>query len=402
MSSLQIVLRKKPNKQKKYPLAIRITKNRRTSYLFTGQYVDKEYWDENKKRIRKSHPNANMLNNLLLSKLAEANNEVLKSEIEDKDISLAGIRKKLKGERQLDFFELAYQHLDSLKKSEKFRQFETQRGRIEKFKKFLRRDTLEFKDISVFLLKNFESYLIHKEKRTPRTVVNYMILIRKLFNLGISYSLVDRKYYPFGKGRIQIRIPESQKIGLTKEEVKLLEMVTFLTLPQRRALDVWLLSFYFAGIRVSDVLKLRWSDFTDERLNYRMGKNQKLVSLKTPIKAHKILKKYIQESEDDSSLIFPYLKESDFSDTRTLLVRTRTVTRSLNRRLSTIANHLGIKKKLTMHIARHTFGNISGDKIPIQMLQKLYRHSSIMTTISYQANFMNEEKDDALDKVVNF
>ncbi|GAL82102.1 hypothetical protein JCM19274_2813 [Algibacter lectus] len=25
-----------------------------------------------------------------------------------------------------------------------------------------------------------------------------------------------------------------------------------------------------------------------------------------------------------------------------------------------------------MHIARHSFGNISGDKIPIQMLQKLY------------------------------
>jgi len=61
-----------------------------------------------------------------------------------------------------------------------------------------------------------------------------------------------------------------------------------------------------------------------------------------------------------------------------------------------------IDKKPTMHIACHSFGNISGDKIPIQMLQKLYRHSSITTTIGYQSNFMNQDTDDALDSEVNF
>ena len=55
-----------------------------------------------------------------------------------------------------------------------------------------------------------------------------------------------------------------------------------------------------------------------------------------------------------------------------------------------------------MHIARHSFGNISGDKIPIQMLQKLYRHSSVTTTILYQSNFIQKDTDDALDKVINF
>lgn len=51
-------------------------------------------------------------------------------------------------------------------------------------------------------------------------------------------------------------------------------------------------------------------------------------------------------------------------------------------------------------ITRHTFGNLSNDKIPIQMLQKLYRHSSIATTIGYQANFMHKDADDALDAVI--
>ena len=66
-----------------------------------------------------------------------------------------------------------------------------------------------------------------------------------------------------------------------------------------------------------------------------------------------------------------------------------------------LAEIVGIEKNLTMHIARHTFGNISGEKIPVQMLQKLYRHSSITTTIGYQANFLYKDADDALDDVVS-
>lgn len=59
-------------------------------------------------------------------------------------------------------------------------------------------------------------------------------------------------------------------------------------------------------------------------------------------------------------------------------------------------------KKLTMHIARHSFGHIAGDRIPVQMLQKLYRHTSITTTMQYQSNFISKETDRALEDVVNF
>ena len=55
-----------------------------------------------------------------------------------------------------------------------------------------------------------------------------------------------------------------------------------------------------------------------------------------------------------------------------------------------------------MHIARHSFGNIAGDSVHPLMLQKLYRHSDLKTTINYQANFIHKEADEALDSVVNF
>lgn len=53
-------------------------------------------------------------------------------------------------------------------------------------------------------------------------------------------------------------------------------------------------------------------------------------------------------------------------------------------------------------VSPNLFGNISGDKIPVQMLQKLYRDFAIITTTNFRANFIHKEEDDALDKVINF
>jgi len=41
------------------------------------------------------------------------------------------------------------------------------------------------------------------------------------------------------------------------------------------------------------------------------------------------------------------------------------------------------------------------DSISPIMLQKLYRHSDLMTTLNYQANFIHKDADDALDAVLN-
>ena len=78
----------------------------------------------------------------------------------------------------------------------------------------------------------------------------------------------------------------------------------------------------------------------------------------------------------------------------------RFYTKKYNNWLKKIAKEVGITKNVTCHIARHSFGNISGDKIPIQMLQKLYRHSDITTTINYQQSFINKDTDDALEIVI--
>lgn len=227
-----------------------------------------------------------------------------------------------------------------------------------------------------------------------------MITIRTIFNLAITNTSADVKLYPFGKGKYQIKFPETKKTGLNSTEIIALENVEGLTQAQDYALSAWLISFYFAGIRISDILQLKWKDFTDNRLHYRMNKNSKLVSLKVPDKVLNILHKL--EREEDSVFLFKEMEGVDINDNRLFRTRIKTATRNFNRRLELVAEKAGIDKKMSMHIARHSFGNISGDKIPIQMLQKLYRHSSVTTTIMYQSNFMQSDTDDALEKVINF
>lgn len=187
-----------------------------------------------------------------------------------------------------------------------------------------------------------------------------MICIRSVYNLAISKNCADRNHYPFGKGKYQIRIPESQKIGLSIQEVKQLENVQGLSEAQQHALNVWLISFYFAGIRITDAIQLKWSDFVDERLYYRMNKNKKLVSMKVPAKAQELLALYEKDKMKDEDLIFPELWGIDLSDEIRVRTRVKTVTRNFNRHLQSIASQIGLKKNLSMHTARHSFGNISG------------------------------------------
>lgn len=97
------------------------------------------------------------------------------------------------------------------------------------------------------------------------------------------------------------------KIGLSPDDVKAIEA---LELPQdsyiHHARNVWLISFYFAGMWVSDVLRRKWSDFQNDRLYYSMGKNDKGGSLKLPEKAIKIISQY-EGQNNAHDFVFPDL-----------------------------------------------------------------------------------------------
>jgi integrase len=405
MASAKIVLRTKKSKTNNmYPLAVRITKDRKATFIYTGQYINSSDWDEKLQRVKKSHPNSTRLNNLLIKKLAEANDKLIQIESEVKPISQHAIKQKFKrAVKKMTVIKVLDLYISKLEKEKKYAQIPAEKSKVNNVKTFFGDQEIFMEDINEALVDRFSLYMKYTKEVGERTIVNHLIMLRTIFNLAINEGIVDAKYYPFGKGKIVIKFPESSKIGLNEVEVRLLEKLPVdPTNPKFHAKNVWLFAFYFAGMRVSDVLQIKWSDIIDGRLVYKMGKNKKTLSLVIPKKAQAILKAYNSQKSENRSLVFPELNDCDLSDLRRARIRINTSNRKFNKHLLKLAADLGIKKKLSMHIARHTFGNLSGDKIPIQMLQRLYRHSSITTTINYQGNFIHKDADDALESVVDF
>jgi len=404
MASIKILLWKHDKKKDDtFPIALRITKNRKTRYIFTGKYIREKDWDALNSKVKKSHPNSARLNNFLIAKLAEANKTLLDLETQKKVTSSKQVKKEITNPiSNKSFNEVSADYIKELEDNNKLSRLSSDKPRIKRLIEFANSDHLNFREIDEEFLRRYISFLKINKKNSQRSIINSLVVIRTLYNRAIKMGIIDRKSYPFGADKIRIKFPETKKIGLSVEEVQSIESLKNLTIQEAHARNVWFFSFYLAGMRVGDVLKIRWSDIYDGRLHYRMNKNDKLLSLKLPEKILPILEVYKEEKRDKDDFIFPELKKANLKNSKDLMAKTKTANKKFNKYLGLIAEKAKVNKKLTMHIARHTFGNISGDKIPIQTLQKLYRHSSITTTINYQANFIHKDFDDALDSVVNF
>lgn len=444
MATVKIVLR--TNYKKKNgtcPLAIRITKDRKTRFVFTGYYISEKDWNAQESKVRKSYTNSTRLNHYLTTKKKEAEADAIETETNNKQASSKDIQKKIarKG-RTTSFFQYGYERVKgkqisgvysvaraersilcnieefvNLKKSEPIEKAkaaiqERRRKRIgesrkpgysflEELKTFKKNKSLYFEDINTAFLNQFKIFCTSYLEMKTRTVTNQLIFIRTLFNDAVSEGVVEAKHYPFAGDKEKIRITSGNKIGLTKAEVERIEALDLevgSSICHTR--NVWLVAYYFAGIRITDVLNLTWGDFKDGRLYYTMHKNEKPVSLKVPEKAEAIFKLYRTSKSRQKDFVFPFLQKANREDSHDLFVKTRNATRLLNNYLKRIAEMCKINKNLSNHIARHTFGNIAGDSIHPLMLQKLYRHSDLKTTIGYQANFIHKEADEALESVI--
>lgn len=426
------------------PIAIRVTKDRKTRYIFTGKYLFEHEWDFKNGRVKKNHQNSARLNAFLRKKLSEVEAVSDKAEITEEDISSKQIKTRAKRQNnKISFFQLASERirnkniagtfsvagpeLSILFNVQEFLSFNTalpkqavvqdinqrRKERISKARKgiqtveddlkaFAKNTSLYFDDIDIGFINQFKSFCSGYLGQSTRTITNELIFIRTLYNLAIKESIVDGKKYPFGGENEKIRIRSGNKIGLTSEEVRRIEA---LELKEDSSIwhtrNVWLLAFYFAGVRISDVLELKWSDFLDGRLYYEMNKNEKPVSLKVPDQAQKIMAAYARHKTSNNDYVFPFLKKADPHDPRDLFTKRTNAISLLNKYLKRIATMCDIEKSLSNHIARHSFGNIAGDAINPLMLQKLYRHTDLKTTINYQANFIHKDADEALESVLN-
>jgi integrase/recombinase XerD len=387
----------------KFPIELRVTIKRFAHYVSIGVDVEKKHWDSLKSRLKKSYSNSVRTNNLIAHYSSKAEDYIVEKETKGEIPNIKDLREIVfnKHNTNISIEKVAWDYIDDLELQKKYKSLASSRSRVKMILEFFN-PKLGFSQITEASLNKYKIFLMSKYNHSDRTIVNHFILIRSLYNRAIKSGVANANEYPFGERGLSIKMPESQKIGLDRNEVELIEGYapkSFTTMWNAR--NLFLFSFYVAGARVSDVLNMQWTNIKKDRLYYVMGKNSKVVSIKLTDKALAIISFYKKRRKVGEKYVFPELNNCIEGDEQDKIRKINTATKKFNKWLGVMAEALNIDKKITCHVARHTFGNLSGDTIPIQMLQKLYRHSSITTTVSYQQAFMNRDTDDALDKVLN-
>ena len=134
----------------------------------------------------------------------------------------------------------------------------------------------------------------------------------------------------------------------------------------------------FTGLRLSDVRELKWSDIRNDVIFLRQKKTGEFVQVPIGKNAAKFLR------ENDSDKVF-----HDFP----------TCEEWHNRKIREWAKAAGITKRISFHVARHTFATLAlGNGADLFTVSKLLGHTKITTTQIY-AKVLDEGRKKAVDAI---
>jgi site-specific recombinase XerD len=211
---------------------------------------------------------------------------------------------------------------------------------------------------------HIHGYQVHliNEKTSWSNFNNAVCALRLFYRVTLKRDWMI-KHLPYGKR------PKTLPVVLSKEEVLRL----FAAMPKVNY-RIILMTAYSAGLRVSEVARLRVEDIDCGQMliRVRQGKGQKDRYVMLSATLLEVLGGYAKLAQP-SDWLFPGSRAGHYISYRTL-----------NRACKTAAEAAGIQKRITMHTLRHCFAtHLLESGIDIRTIQKLLGHAKLETTSRY-------------------
>lgn len=398
MATVSIVIRKdKINQKQEAPIHFRIIKNRKVSYMSSGIKIPLSNWDDDKSKVKSTHKNSARLNSFLANKFAEIQDTVLELETTSNSLSSKMLKGKIFGKNGISFFKLAEEIINSYLQENKIGTYDKCRSILKKVREYVSYKDILLQEINVEFLIKYEAYLRQKIRNSTNTIHKDLKFFRRIFNEAYRRELIEHNQNPFL--RFKLKQEKTHRTFLTESELEAIENVQ-LPLGSRLDLhrDMFVFSAYVGGLRVSDVLLLKWNQFDGNSIDITIHKTKEQLSIKIPNRGLEIIQKYSHNKTDSNSFMFPMLPNNlDQQDFRALDSAISSATASINKNLKKIAEKCNIIKPLSFHIARHTWATRALRKgISIDKVQKLMGHSAISQTQVY-AKIASTELDNAMN-----
>ncbi len=210
----------------------------------------------------------------------------------------------------------------------------------------------------------------------PPTAQNCCITFSAALNKAVRDGLINNNPFSKIEPDSKIKVPESKRAYLTKEEIKRLEATPCSNNEVKRAF----LFSCFAMLRISDVKRLRWSDIVTDGDKMRMSviqeKTDTVVTLTLPQKAVEFLPDRAAANGDCNVFNLPCFT-------------------AINNNIKKWVKAAEIDKRVTFHISRHTAAtNALAAGVDIYTVSKMLGHSKVKTTQIY-TKVIDKKKDEA-------
>lgn len=397
-----IILRQdKTNQKGVLPVCMRITSERRSMYQ-TLIRVKPENWDARNEMVKKSDLQHERLNAELRRKIGEINKVIALCEAMEPERGIDAVRDRLKKRTTADMFVYAQDYLLRKEKSS-VRTYNKCYSHINKFKRFIGKEIFSISNLTFELLLKYENYLRENLGNSVNTVTTNMKTLKQLTSDMYEEFRLDIRNNPFRK--YKMKSTPTERPCLSEREYARVRNLKLLI--QGKLYDARQVFVFEAetGIRISDILKLRWRNYDGNYIRIVMGKTDRPLVIPVSDVAKEIctmrIKRYatagIPVSPDGFIFrgILPY--EYDSMTAVEKVCAENSATTRINLALKKIAALARVKKNLSTHIGRHTFASrlLRSDQ-NLAVIRKLLGHASVRTTEIY-AKAMNSQMDDAID-----
>lgn len=366
------------------PIYIKILLNKKTTTVSTGKYLSEKRWIEtNGLRLALRSQKEKVIKeslNLFILKIEKLYNQIEKfgntlniKEFKDKLLDKEPIEVK---PNIMEIMTTHNSHFSKLvnigeRSPASFQKYERAKELVRNFNlKTYGTETALIEDINSAYIYNLESFLKFESEFKGvigiknNSVVKYMNNLKTMFNYGIKMELIDKNPFNLYSGKIK----EIEAVFLTEAELERIENKIFSLDRLDRVKDIFLFSCY-TGYAPVDVMKL-----TNKNISQDSNKNLwiKTKRQKTGTRANvpllptalKIINKYQWLGDE----LLPKISNQ-----------------KMNGYLKEIADVIGINKKLTWYVARHTFATTVtlGNGIKIENVSAMLGHTTIKQTQHY-------------------
>ena len=244
------------------------------------------------------------------------------------------------------------------------------KNKVEAFMKFqCKVDDMPLPDMRLRFVTEFEHYLLMQDKLQSNTAHKYIKNLKKIMNMSVGLDWIPSN--PFNNFRCSYTSPEREI--LTQEELDALRFKKIDILRLAEVRDVFVFCCY-TGFAYSDIYNFEYDAVTKGiDGEYWLSTNRQKTGTRESVPLLPVALQIIERYRDHE-----YCK----AENKLLPVNSN---QRYNGYLKEIAAICGIKKKITSHIARHTFATTvtMANGVPIETVSAMLGHNSIRTTQIY-------------------